>query len=257
MLPAVDLYYLLSHAVGRSREFILAHPEHRVGLRSFLRWRRMRRRRLRGVPAAYITGEKEFYGLRFKVNRHTLIPRPETELLVDEILRRNPASLLDMGTGCGCIAVAAAYHLPSCSVTAVDVSKRALAVAALNSISLLGKRITFFQSDYFSSLRSQQYELIASNPPYVREGDDETLSPEVAAYEPLSALYGGKDGLHAYRIILNNARDFLMPQGVLVLEISPEISQAVQHMAKACGYRIEQIARDLGDHVRMLVLASG
>lgn len=256
-LGAVDLYYLLAHAVGKSREFILAHPEYRVGLRSLIMWRRLKRRSLRGVPAAYLTGEKEFYGLVFRVNRHTLIPRPETELVVDEIIKRSPSSLLDMGTGSGCIAVAAAHHLPSCRVTAVDISRRALSVAARNSMRLRGKSITFIRSDYFSTLPSGRYEIIASNPPYVREGDVERLSPEVAAYEPSAALYGGKDGLYAYRRILGNARDYLTPAGVLVLEISPEISEAVQYMAKRYGYRIEQLARDLGSHERMIVLASG
>ena len=256
-LRAVDLYYLLAHAVGKSKEFILSHPEYRVGLVALIRWRRMCRRRLRGIPAAYLTGEKEFYGLVFRVNRHTLIPRPETELIVDEIIKRNPNSLLDMGTGSGCIAVAAAHHLPSCRVTAVDISRKALSVAARNSIRLLNHSITFIRSDYFSTLPSGRYEIIVSNPPYVREGDVERLSPEVAAYEPSAALYGGKDGLHAYRRILRNARDFLTPTGVLILEIPPEISKAMQHMAKAYGYRIEQLARDLGGHERMIVLASG
>jgi len=256
-LPMVDLYYLLAHAIRRNREFILAHPEYRVDLPSLIRWRRMRRRRLRGIPAAYLTGEKEFYGLIFRVNRHTLIPRPETELVVDELIKRNPASLLDMGTGSGCIAVATAHYLPACRITAVDISRKALSMAAQNSIQLRGTPISFIRSDYFSSLPSDRYEIIASNPPYVRVGDVETLSPEVAAYEPSAALYGGIDGLDAYRIILNDAPSFLTPGGVLVLEISPEISEAVQYMAKRYGYRIEQLARDLGSHERMIVLVPG
>ena len=254
-LPAVDLYYLLAHAIGRNREFILAHPEYRLGIGPLCRWRRMKRRRLRGIPAAYLTGEKEFYGLVFKVNRHTLIPRPETELIVDEVVRRKPESLLDLGTGSGCIALAVARHLPLCRITAVDISKKALAVAALNSSRLGTSGITFKRSDYFSSLPPQHFDIIASNPPYVRKGDVERLSPEVAAREPSVALYGGRDGLHAYRIILSNARDHLASGGVLVLEISPEIASSLQQLAGFYAYSIDRLARDLSGHERMMVLS--
>jgi release factor glutamine methyltransferase len=251
-LPQVDLYYLLGHAIGKSREFILAHPEYTVRLRSLIHWERIKRRRLRGVPAAYLTGEKEFYGLTFEVNRHTLIPRPETELVVDEVIRRHPRSMLDMGTGSGCIAVAVAHHLPECSVTAVDISRKALAVAARNSMRLLNEKISFIRSDYFSVLPSERYDIIASNPPYVREGD---VSPEVASHEPALALYGGRDGLHAIRTILGSARDYLMPGGVLVLEISPEISSSVQEMVDRYGYQLEKLAQDLAGYDRMVVLS--
>jgi release factor glutamine methyltransferase len=254
-LPSVDLYYLLGHAIGKSKEFILAHPEHTVRLRSLIHWERMKRRRLRGVPAAYLTGEKEFYRLPFEVNRHTLIPRPETELVVDEVIRRHPRSMLDMGTGSGCIAVAVAHHLPECSVTAVDISRKALAVAARNSMRLLNVKISFIQSDYFDALPSDRYDIIASNPPYVREGDVRLLSPEVASHEPALALYGGRDGLHAFRTILGSARDYLMPRGVLVLEISPEISSSVQEMIDRYGYQLEKLAQDLAGHDRMVVLS--
>jgi len=254
-LPAVDLYYLLAHAIGRNREFIITHPEYRLGIGPLCRWIRMKRRRLRGIPAAYLTGEKEFYGLVFKVNCHTLIPRPETELIVDEVVRRKPESLLDVGTGSGCIALAVARHLPLCRITAVDISKKALAVAALNSSRLGTAGITFKRSDYFNALSPQHFDIIVSNPPYVREGDVERLSPEVAEHEPSVALYGGRDGLHAYNIILRNARDFLAPGGVLVLEISPEIASALQQLAGFYAYSIDRLVRDFSGHERMMVLS--
>jgi release factor glutamine methyltransferase len=254
-LPPVDLYYLLGHAIGKSREFIIAHPEYKVRLRPRMCWKRLERRRLRGVPAAYLTGEKEFYGLTFEVNRHTLIPRPETELVVDEIIRRQPRSILDMGTGSGCIAVSVAYNLPECSVTATDISRKALAVAARNGMRLLNRKISFIRSDYFNALPTYRYEIIASNPPYVREGDVRHLSPEVASHEPYLALYGGREGLHAFRAILGSARDFLMPGGVLILEISPEVSSAVQGMVGRYGFHLDKLAQDLAGHDRMVVLS--
>ena len=254
-LPAVDLYYLLSHAISKNREFILAHPEYEMGLYSYTRCRRMMRRRIRGVPAAYLTGEKEFYGLVFRVNRHTLIPRPETELLVAEIIQRRPVSLLDLGTGSGCIAIAVAHHLPHCRITAVDISRKALSVAELNCRRLESTRISLIRSDFFRSLKPDRYDIITSNPPYVVQGDVKRLSPEVAEHEPSVALYGGEDGLKAYRIILQDARKHLTPDGVLVLEISPEIVPAVQRMAEEGAYRVERLERDLGGHQRMIVLA--
>lgn len=254
-LNHVELYYLIGHAIGKSREFILAHPEHEVSLRSIVRFNRMKRRRIRGVPSAYLTGEKEFYALTFSVNRFTLIPRPETELIVDEVIRRHPKRMLDMGTGSGCIAVSVAGCLPECSVTAVDISRRALSVARRNSTRLLGpNRVSFIRSDYFSALPANRYDIIASNPPYVRAGDVEGLSAEVAAYEPSGALYGGEDGLHAFRTILGGARDYLSSTGVLVLEVSPEISREVQTMSGQNGYRVEKVEKDLSGNERMVVL---
>jgi release factor glutamine methyltransferase len=254
-LTPADVYYLITHVTGRSKAFIHTHPEHAIGLFALLKWRRMVRRRCNGVPASYLTGEKEFYGLRFTVNRHCLIPRPETELIVEEVIGRNPSTLLDMGTGSGCIALASACHVPTCRVTAVDISRRALSLARQNAARLGCMNVTFLRSDYFSSLPSNRYDIIASNPPYVREGDITALSPDVAAYEPGIALYGGSDGLDAYRTILGNARDFLSPGGVLVLEISQELSDSVQHMAGHFAYRVEKRVQDLAGHERMLVLS--
>lgn len=254
-LNHVDLYCLVGHAIGKSREFILAHPEHEVSLCSSIRFKRMKGRRLRGVPVAYLTGEKEFFALTFRVNRYTLIPRPETELIVEEVISRHPKSMLDMGTGSGCIAVSIARYLPECSVTAVDISGRALSVARRNSVRLLGPdRIRFIKSDYFSALPEDRYDVIASNPPYVRAGDVKLLSPEVADYEPAGALYGGEDALHAFRIILGGAKDFLSSKGVLVLEISPEISSEVQTLSGQNGYRVEKVEKDLSGSDRMVVL---
>jgi release factor glutamine methyltransferase len=255
-LATIDLYYLLGFILGKDRSFLLSHPEIRLTLCQWTRWRRVKRRRIRGVPAAYLTGEREFYGLSFRVNRHTLIPRPETELLVDEVIRRDPLSALDLGTGSGCIAVALARHLPRCRVTAVDVSRRALAVARRNARRHVpGSSIDFVHGDFFSGLDGRRYEIVVSNPPYVREGDVERLDPSVAAYEPHRALYAGPDGLQAYRRILVEGRNVLLPGGVLVVEISPELSERVQKLADRAGYRKLKVEKDLSGMERMIVLA--
>jgi release factor glutamine methyltransferase len=254
-LSPVDLYYLLGFILDKDRSFVLSHPEFRLSLRQRIRWRRVKRRRVRGVPAAYLTGEREFYGLSLHVNRHTLIPRPETELLVDEVIRRNPVSVLDLGTGSGCIAVALAVHLDHCMITAVDISRRALAVARRNARHVAPHRpIDFVHSDFFSRIDDCRYEVVVSNPPYVREGDVEGLDPSVAAFEPHRALYAGPDGLRAYRRILAEGKNVLNPRGVLVVEISPELSGTVQELAEREGYTKLKIERDLSGMERMMVL---
>jgi release factor glutamine methyltransferase len=255
-LGPVDLYYLLGFILGKDKCFLLSHPELELSLPQRVQWRRVKRRRMRGVPAAYLTGEREFYGMSFRVNRHTLIPRPETELLVDEVRRRNPASVLDLGTGSGCITIALARHLPRCRITAVDISRKALGVARRNARRLVPHRpIDFVHGDFLSGLEERRYEIIVSNPPYVREGDVEVLDPSVAAYEPHGALYAGPDGLRAYRRILAGGKKVLVPGGVLVVEISPEVSEKVQELAEGQGYRQLKIERDLSGMERMLVLA--
>jgi len=252
-----DLYYLLGYSLRRDRTFLLSHPEYEISHLEWLRWRRMKRRRIKGMPAAYLTGEKEFYGISFHVNRHTLIPRPETELLVDEVIHRHPASVLDMGTGSGCIAVALAMHLPGCRITAVDISRRALAMARRNALRHVGPgQIQFVRSEYFNRIGSARYEVIVANPPYVREGDVEQLEPSVAAYEPGVALYAGRDGLQAYRHILREGSNYLVPGGAIILEIAPDLSTKVQELAREYGYRKEKMERDLSGMVRMIVLVS-
>jgi release factor glutamine methyltransferase len=252
----IEAGYLLGYTLGRSREFLLAHPEHPLKLGSRIRWEWVKWRRRRGVPAAYITGEKEFYALSFAVNRGTLIPRPETELLVDEVVRRRPGTVLDLGTGSGCIAVSVAVHLSDCLVTATDVSRAALRVARRNAVHhAVSDRIDFLRCSFFDGMHPYGYDVIVSNPPYVRVGDVERLDPGVAAFEPPLALYGGSDGLASYRSILNSGRNFLSSRGVMVLEISPELSAAVQELSWREGWGIEEVKGDLTGAERMLVLA--
>jgi release factor glutamine methyltransferase len=247
---------LLGFVLQRDREYLFTHPEHEITSRELRRYRRVESRRLKGMPTAYITGVKEFYALPFRVNRHTLIPRPETEILVDEVIRRGPQSVLDMGTGCGCIGVAVSHHLPHCAVTALDISGRALRIARINARNLARTaEMAFLRSDFFSRLRGQRFDILVSNPPYVVEDDCSLLDSQVAAYEPAKALYGGRDGLDAYRAILGEGRDYLNNRGVLVLEISPQNSVQVQELAASGGYRVEKLSPDLSGNDRMLVLS--
>jgi len=254
-LSSVDTQVLLGFALQKSREFLFTYPEWEIPPPLLNRWERIKQRRLGGEPAAYITGCKEFYGLSFRVNASTLIPRPESELLVEEVIKRSPCRVLDIGTGSGCIAVAVAYHLEHCNVMAVDISRRALRVARENSRRLLGTdRVTFKRSNYFEALQPIRFDVIVSNPPYIRTSVFKDLAKEVTEYEPRLALDAGEDGLEAYRVIMGEGNNFLSLGGSLILEISPELTLSVQGLARRYGYREEKIVRDLSRNERMIVL---
>jgi len=255
-LSHIDIYYLLQYTLKRSKEFILTYPEYELTPEELKCWHNIIQRRMKGEPVAYITGRKEFYSLNFMVNRHTMIPRPETELLVEEVIRRSPETLLDVGTGSGCIAIAVSYHLPGCRVTAVDISMETLRLAKKNAAELLkNSSIRFLKSNFFKSLGGERFDVIVSNPPYVKSETLKELPPEVALFEPVIALDGGKDGLNSYRILLKDGWRFLKPGGVMVLEISPELREGVEGIAAREGYRVLEVSKDLSGLDRMIVIS--
>jgi release factor glutamine methyltransferase len=275
-LSYLDLQLLLARAIGKPREFLYAHPERELNPSEYELLEGFLERRLAGEPVAYITGEKEFYSLPFKVDGSVLIPRPETELLVDEVLARRPGSVLDMGTGSGNIAVAVKQHLRACRVLACDTSRRALAVAAANAREILGAHdVRFVESRFFEGLRrprgkrpghgrvneapfladTSMFDLIVSNPPYIPREALGSLPREVRDYEPLIALDGGEDGLDAYRAILSGAMEFLAPGGRVVLETDPSVLGGLLRLAKKAGFTLEKAIKDLRGLDRMVVVA--
>lgn len=255
-LPQADIYLLLTHALGRGKEFLLTYPQYFPNRAELEKWENYRKRRLKGEPVSYITGEKEFYSLVFRVNRSTLIPRPESELLVDEVLLRRPLSLLDIGTGSGNIAISVKYHLPGCHVAALDQSIKALQTASQNACRLLGSHdIEFIKSDYFKKLSGKKFNVIVSNPPYIKSGNIRDLAVEIHLYEPGIALDGGPDGLNAYRIILNEGRKYLEQEGRIVLELDPELLNHILDIARDNRYRVEKISKDLRGDDRVIVLS--
>jgi release factor glutamine methyltransferase len=253
-LDLLDAQVLLCFVLGTPREYLLAHPE-RVLTRGELReWRRLRGEREKGRPVAYITKEREFYGLPFFVDERVLIPRPETETLVDEVIGANPATLLDMGTGSGIVAIAVKSRLPGCAVTGADMSAGALAVARRNARRILGEdSIRFLRSDFFARLEGMRFQVIASNPPYVKTGDLAKLSVEVR-HEPARALDGGGNGLRAYGKLLAEGHRHLETRGRLILEIDPELLPSILCLRGARQYSLEREARDLAGGKRVIVL---
>jgi release factor glutamine methyltransferase len=235
-----DAELLLLHTLQIPRVTLLAHPSRELSTNQRTAYEHSVARRLQHEPVQYITGQQEFYGLTLKVTPAVLIPRPETEHLVEAVLERLPANeplkIADIGTGSGAIAIALAAHLPKAEVTAVDISPDALAVAATNAREHnLSDRIRFLQSDLLSALDDEggSFDAIVSNPPYVAETDRLTLHPQVRDYEPATALFAGETGLDIYRRLIPQARQALRPNGILALEIGHDQQAAIAALLQA------------------------
>jgi release factor glutamine methyltransferase len=229
-----DAVLLLLHALGISRATLHADPDRALTRDQQAAYEALILRRLANEPIQYITGEQEFYGLALRVSPAVLIPRPETEHLVEAVLNAlqpaeldssKPLGILDVGTGSGAIAIALAHHLPHAHITATDISRAALELAASNAArhDLTG-RIRFFESDLIQAdpaalAAGEAFDAIVSNPPYVPMADRDTLHPQVRDYEPATALFAGDDGLEIYRRLIPQARVALKLNGLLALEI--------------------------------------
>jgi release factor glutamine methyltransferase len=228
-----DASLLLMHTLGIQRATLLAHPEREFTRDEQAAYQRLIERRLRFEPIQYITGTQEFYGLAMKVTPAVLIPRPETEILVEAVLARlphdEPLRIVDVGTGTGAIAIALAHALPEASVTALDLSPEALAVARENAVMhSLADRIRFVVSDLLEALpQDELFDAIVSNPPYIPASDAESLHPQVRDHEPAQALFAGPTGLEVYERLIPQAQVLLRPNGLLALEIGHGQSDAI------------------------------
>jgi len=238
-----DADTLLLHTLHQDRAWLLAHwdedatPQIEADLEAFVV------RRQTGEPLQYITGQSEFFGLPFSVGPGVLIPRPETEHLVEEVLClaaqffRPDIQIADIGTGSGIIAVALANALPQARITAVDCSPQALTIARENALqNQVSGRIHFVEGDLVSTLTGERFAIIASNPPYIPERDHDSLAVEVRQHEPHSALFAGDEGLDLYRRLIPEAFPLLDPNGWLVLEIGYGQQAAIQSLLESAGY---------------------
>jgi release factor glutamine methyltransferase len=220
-----DAETLLAHILTRDRAWLLAHSDDPLSTENLETLRALTARRAAHEPLQHLTGQQEFYGLTLRVTPDTLIPRPETELLVEAVInaipnKSAPIKILDVGTGTGAITLALAAHLLQAEIFACDVSEAALAVARENARRLdLDHRISFMISDLLAALAGEIFDIIVSNPPYVSLADASTLAPEVRDHEPHLALFAGADGLGIYRRLIPAAHAALVPNGLLALEI--------------------------------------
>lgn len=211
-------------------------------------------RRCEGEPFAYIVGYKEFMKLKFNVNKNVLIPREDTEILVEEAIKTGKKKILDMCTGSGCIAISLAKYILDSEVEAVDISKDALEVAISNN-ELNQTNVKFINSNLFENVESR-YELIVSNPPYIPKADIEGLQIEVKN-EPILALDGGNDGLDFYRIIIETAKAYLMEKGILMFEIGYSQAEDVSKLFYDNGYENINVVKDFGGNDRVVFAERG
>ena len=256
--PRLDAEVLLSHLLGQKRIFLYVHFDQPLTAEELARYREMVKRRAAGEPVAYICGEKEFMGLTFKVTPAVLVPRPDTETLVEAAIERlkgkEGARIADVCTGSGAIALALAHYLPESSVTATDISSDALEIAKQNAETLgLSERVQFFEGDLLAPLAGETFDAIVSNPPYIPGAEIEGLPREVRA-EPKIALDGGADGLDFYRRLVRESSALLKDGGFLAVECGDTQAGAIAEMAKDGGFGKTEIVRDLADKERVVVL---
>lgn len=252
-LAPADARALMRAVLNVDNAFLVAHPGHLLTALQLERFRAVAARRRTGEPVAYLTGEREFYSLAFKVTPAVLIPRPETELLVEAALARLPenaeARVLDLATGSGCVAIAIARHRPRARVTATDVSPEALAVARENATEHQA-RIEFIQSDWFASLSGRRFDLIVANPPYIALEDPHLAQGDVR-FEPRLALLAGPRGLDGIEALVQQAPDYLSASGSLLFEHGYNQESCARVLLEAAGYEEIFTLRDLAGHPRV------
>lgn len=220
-------------------------------------------KRLRREPLEYLIGYIEFYGLKIKVGRGVFIPRPETEILVEEAIKiieklKVPSpDIIDVGTGAGCIAIAIAKYVPSAKVIGIDISDISIKFSRDNSISNGVKDILFMKGDLFSPVRGRKFNLIISNPPYIEKNTLFLLQREVIEYEPLHALYGGEDGLNFYRRIIKESPNYLEEEGFLLFEIGYGQDHTIEEIARENGLKSVKTVSDLAGIKRVMILKKG
>ncbi len=257
-----DAETLLLHHIGKNKAWLMAHDDEEFAGASAADYEALLRRRLNGEPIQYITGECEFYGLPFRVTPDVLIPRPETEHLVEKIIELGGAvlnvsrpnrrkrgldgalSILDVGTGSGAIAIALATQLPDAIITATDISSSALAVAQENA-KRNGVVIRFLEGDLFAPVAGEQFEIIVSNPPYVPNTDRALIAVEVREHEPAVALFGGTDGLDIYRRLIPAAHSALVSGGYLAFEFGFSQVNDVESLLNQAGFENIEFIHDL------------
>ena len=252
----LDSEILLSKTLRQTREDILINLDQKINTKSILVFKEYLQRRSNNEPMAYILGEKEFWSKKFYVNKGTLIPRPETELLVDEILKiynEKKISILDIGTGSGCIIISILNSLKNSNGIGIDISKNAILTAKRNALKYkVNKRVKFLNKS-FKDIFSKKFDLIVSNPPYIDTKDIKNLSDDIKRYEPRIALDGGNDGLDLIKKIIYKSKNILKIKGMLALEIGNEQIKKVSKILVDNKFRIKHVIKDYKNNVRCVL----
>ncbi|ABV78583.1 bifunctional N5-glutamine S-adenosyl-L-methionine-dependent methyltransferase/tRNA (m7G46) methyltransferase [Rickettsia bellii OSU 85-389] len=291
--PKLEARILLQHAINKPYEYLLANPEKQLNQLEIEAVEKVLERRLKHKPIAYILGTKEFYSREFIVNKHVLIPRNDTEILIDVVLQYhsqhfqyhsqhslchssnggNPdkkqldsvvkprnniksSNILELGTGSGCISISLLLELPNSQITATDISIDAIEVAKSNAIKHdVTDRLQIIHSNWFENIGKQKFDLIVSNPPYISINEKPEMAIETINYEPSIALFAEEDGLLSYKIIAENAKKFLKQNGKIILEIGYKQADQVSQIFLDHGYVIDNIHQDLQSHNRVIEIS--
>lgn len=253
---------IIEHITGYGAEAFITKPETPISDAHQKEVDNIVRRRIAGEPLTRILGVREFWGLEFEVTPDVLDPRSDTETLIEAALKWAGSQadkcirILDLGTGTGCIPIALLTELPKATAVAVDVSEQALAVATRNANKNdVVNRITFKQSDWFTSLSDQKFDLIVSNPPYISESVIQNLDAEVKNHDPILALLGGESGLNCYEIIISDLEKHLKERGRAFLEIGYDQAQSVSRLVDESNLRLHRVVRDLGGNDRVVEIS--
>ena len=259
--PQREVVLLMGHALKRDRTFIYANPDYRLNAVESILFKAVLRRRAAHEPFQYIVGRQEFYGLEFYVTPDVLIPRPETEILVEAAINEfqddENCKFLEVGVGSGCISVSILANLPNATALGGDVSYKALVVAGNNAENNgVSKRLDLQLSNVYDSIDDREFDLIISNPPYVADTELDSLQREVRDYEPKAALSGGPDGLDLIRRLVKGAPKLLRPNGMLLIEIGWDQSERVADLLKRQGWKTINMQPDLQGIPRIVVARS-
>ena len=255
--PHLDSELILSKVIKQDRKYILLNLREHLNKKNLKDFKKLIFRRTKGEPIAYLTNYKEFWKNRFYVNKDVLIPRPDTEILVEQILKiydkTRKIKFLDIGTGSGCLLLSILKERVNFSGTGVDISKKALKVASFNAkLQHLVNRVKFYNSD-IDKFFLGKYDLILSNPPYIKKFDLKYLDRDVALYEPSLALNGGKDGLSEITKVINKASNLIKKNGKLILEIGCFQRNEVVKKLKNKSFYINKIVKDYGKNDRCII----
>jgi release factor glutamine methyltransferase len=248
--PRKEASSLLAFALKKNQTFLIAHSEHEPSAEEEKLFQSILDRRAKREPFQYITGRQEFYGLEFEVTPDVLIPRPETELIVEnaiEILCGKPsASICEIGVGSGCISISILHEVKTANAIGLDISEKALEIAQRNAqLHHVAERVSFKSSNIFDELKDEKFDLIVSNPPYIPLADIENLQAEVRDFEPLNALTDDRNGLSIIKKIIDRSPDFLKPDGFLLMEIGFGQSEKVREMFSSNIWQTIEFLNDL------------
>lgn len=252
--PQQEASLLLTHAIGKTKEFLIAHSDEQLSDASFQLYQDYLSRRAEGEPTAYIQQQKEFWSLPLTVSAGVLIPRPETELLIEIVLElltgKDRANILDLGTGSGCIALALAKEKPHATITACDNSSTCIDIAKINAEHLAIDNVNFITSNWFKSVETDNFDIIVSNPPYI-SNDDKDIEHEVQKYEPESALFSTNQGLEDLFHIIEYAPNYLSSNGTLLVEHGYKQGNDVRIQFKKYNYNNIHTSHDMQQHERV------